>query len=643
MTRWRNLFSQIHPHYWLLAGISLLAHGLLLLNDGVYFDGWYIYYTIQERDWARLEFAFFNFGDMTRPYLHWAVGGVFLHKTVTFLCLLGSSFILYRLSAKGGWLSPGERLFISLCFLLYPADQSKVEMIMMPYYVSYLCFFGAALCLSLAQATNHWRHWAWRILGWALFGLAFWINSFLAFYGLFYLWFWVSHFPFSQGQALIQQTRRYVLRYPDLLLLPFVFWVIVRPLAQGDLYQGYNQISPRLTFFSNGLAHYLQDTLWGNLQWALSYFTDYPLLLLLAIFLAAYWRRAWDLLPQDSSWRVTLGLMGLGLWGLGLALLPYLAVGKYPSELFGWTTRHALLVALPLALLTLAGLRLLRQQVQISLVTATIATALLLGYGLVTLENYLNLQTLWVKNHSVALQVADLPQGEDIAVFWIDDRFPVYAPAYHNYYYHDWSGIFKYRQPTSQAAGVDYYDVTALDWLEDFPLRAATIGVTWDVTGCQAILTIQRGTRPAEFSSGGVSMRYFFYRYLNPSGLDDFLRGVTQVEMRRILAPQATACPIEQAVLPTLPPDDPMFTSSRADHIARLFFIINLERELEAIPQPEYFATQDQRQLLNYMVWRGLNPAQAASPAPHPALDADFYHAYYQVAGWQQALATATP
>jgi hypothetical protein len=117
---------------------------------------------------------------------------------------------------------------------------------------------------------------------------------------------------------------------------------------------------------------------------------------------------------------------------------------------------------------------------------------------------------------------------------------------------------------------------TALENLSEF-----------DATRCQAILTIHQGPRPESYNDKlGLSARYFVFRYVLRNQLDDYLRDVTRLEFRRVLAPQATNCALQTAFLGEVSddlfdPDQPYF-----QHTERIAAITRLERSALAPFEP---------------------------------------------------------
>lgn len=643
MVQLRAWLRRYQPSLILIGAIALV-HGWLLLNDGVYFDGWFVYNQIEDGDFETLRQPFSDQGNPLRAWQHWIAGQVFDpvlgHKAVSFVCLLLAGVILYRIGVESQFLSQSESFFLALLTLFYPAYQASVEMIMMPYHVSFVSFFGGVwLALRLKTAAGG-RGMALRLACYGLFILAFLIQSFLVFYFAF-LVFWGMYtaaldLRSNPLRAAVWQVGRF---YPDFVLLPMGFWLVTRTLFPIDA--RYNEFSLSLPTLTNGFFNFLRFGVYGQLQFSLERLLAAPLLTGLALLMLQPLYRVYAKRhgAQGSS-RSVAALLVSGLLALILAMLPYVVVGKSPT-LHGWYSRHALLLGLPMAILTLGiwrGIKRLGDE-RTHWLGFMLVGLLLLGYGLAHWQNYITLQARWIKDRSVIehLRQANIPR--ETGLLWVDDRFFVGWDELF-YYNHEWTGMVIHALGRADIVGLPYDDAGSFRWARNNYNGVDYPGIVFRPTACQAIVTIERGDRPAEYSDAAVSLRYLFYRYGYRAGLSDFLLGVTRVQVRRILAPEAVDCPVEQAYLPLVGEEDVMRqpTATAEEHIHRLHLIIKVEREIAAIPQPDNFGGKAQQQALTQVFFDALRvryPQEGLEPFPalleEADIDREFYYRYYLV------------
>jgi hypothetical protein len=233
-----------------------------------------------------------------------------------------------------------------------------------------------------------------------------------------------------------------------------------------------------------------------------------------------------------------------------------MSLGFYPL-LSGWWTRHALLLALPVAIILLCTLRLAgsfgdKTWQGLLYVGSLLLLAL---FSFTYMDNYMAWQGRWVKDRSVMLNLSRHPEWQGVSLFWIDDQYPVGPETRYRHY--EWSAFFH------QAWGGEAYlglnprgnELSALQRIQDGDLEEAyKFYRNLDLGGCQAILQVQRGPRPQSFRDGwGLSLRYWAFKYVLPAHLDDYLGDVTQLAVRPILAPQAQNCPAQRAYLAQQP------------------------------------------------------------------------------------------
>lgn len=208
-------------------------------------------------------------------------------------------------------------------------------------------------------------------------------------------------------------------------------------------------------------------------------------------------------------------------------------------------TRHALLVALPMAviLVTVVHLSLADKTGAMSKAGACFLIALVLAFTLSTIRNYVSWQARWVKDRSVMANLAGLNSTADgISVFWVDDQSQIGTEEHCRFY--EWAFIFKIVRGDESRIGLDqkYYTPDLLrSGLRYFNRRHNLYD--FDPAGCQAILTIRRGF--LSYSNTGLVARYLFYRFFHKDKLDEFLTGVTDVHVQSILAPGAVNCPTQ--------------------------------------------------------------------------------------------------
>jgi len=536
-------------HYIAIVIYALVTHGFLLLNDGVYWDGWLIYTSLVEKSWHNIHSIFFEPGAPITAYFHWAMGYlpamIFSYKLVAFLSITLFGILVYSICNELRLLSRIESLFIALLSVSYPAFQASIELATIPY-LAYYCLFLLACFLALRSEKAHgFPHYCLRVGSLALWALSFTINSLLVFYYGFLLVL-ILHARYSRGISLKHVFTRFLPRRLDYVLLPLLYWVVARGFfPPHGIYSDYNQLSFSPWVMTAVYNAFVNNAVYAQLSNALKNLLNYPVFVLL-ILLGLLWACS---TPLSGSIRFldkkvkSYALLLFGFVLLALAIFPYAVVDKAPSAQ-GWETRHALLVALPVAIILVAITRLALgdKTGSISRLGLFFLTILLLAFTLSSINNYLSWQARWVKDQSIMENLSTLENTENVSVFWVDDQFQVGGEETYRFY--EWSSIFKSVWGDESRIGLDQRAYTPDFLTQGLRYFNDRYNLSdFDPAGCQAILTIRRG--PDSSSNAGMSMRYLFCKFFCKDSLAHFLHGVTDLQVEPISTPEAVSCPAE--------------------------------------------------------------------------------------------------
>lgn len=552
------------PRQWIIALVTVLTHGLLLLNDGVYWDGWYaIYPPLLNNDWDRLLAYFVYHEKVNRAFIHWFAGSIFGHKLLTFIAILVAALSLDHILRASRLFSRQESLLVVLIFVTFPAYQVHIELIMMPYMVNYAFFLvGMMGVFSLPRFPIR-AQIVLRLLSWILLCLSYWTFSFLTLHFGFMLLL-AARGWFVEGQRGFDFVWRSGLGWIDFWVLPFVFWAVYQLYFSYTAFNeaaSYNISFLSLDFFISG-TNFMTFGIVAHLQNAFELMADNPLLgiaiLTASVGVWRYFSAAHVSLRHDW-WKVG----GVGAILLGLAIYPYVAVGLSPLE-YGWATRHALLISLPLGILTVALLRFMGQ-FQLSQYFGVGVIALVGCFVILQWDVYFAWQARWVKDRAIMHNLDAQSLVDEASIVWFEDDFPLgyeqiyYSPEYSMMLYaiHDAPARF-------DQSGTALWRYAQLEWLENDTSqldRWLFYGEFVNPNGCHLLVNIEEGPAPTEYDhTVGVSLRYFVFRYLLPDQMDAYLQDFVTLDMTRLPAPMATECPWQTAYLERF--DDPYLTTN---------------------------------------------------------------------------------
>lgn len=419
--------------YGLLIALTFIAHGLLLLNDGVYWDDWYLHTALAQRNWPAIHLLAGR-GIPTDPYLYWVIGNggrIFAFKLVRFITFAAVAILIYECCIQSRRISRGQALAIAALSLAFPGDETAVVLMTTDYAVYYMSFWIAVLLAFLSEFSTSFV--TQRVLFAAsllFFLLSFNLNSLLVF-----------HFGFMI--ALLTSRAPFHFRKRDgvLACLPFLFWAarLVFFAPQG-YFSSYNRLNLAPASLFRQMLRFAYFAGLVQMNDMLRHFFQVPVLILgasiVSVGLYAILRMAQR--PFGSPGERGEKRLLFAFFLIVLATFPYAAVGKAPAIAHGPNTRCELLLAFPVACFVVWTIALLfRTQKAISR-TAFLTLVLVLGaFTVQTIRTYIAWQAEWARHRALISSLARHPEGRLYATLWIrandfrnDDYFVTGSDAF---------------------------------------------------------------------------------------------------------------------------------------------------------------------------------------------------------------------
>ena len=337
----------IKYEYLILFFIYLIAHGLILTCNGIFWDDWVLYDVKSD---AVID-IFRQAGAIWAGYLHVFLLGlpksIFFYRLLVFLSFMFSGVFLNEILKKITEIDNFSRFIIVIFFLVFPVNSARIALICTPYALCHFSFFFASWIIIMFPGRLF-----FRLLGLCLFFFSFTTNSLLVYYLLFLIFTLYSYCGFSFKFSW-SSIKKYLLRNIDLLMLPVLFWIIksvfFRPYS---LYQGVNAISI-INIIWTPYHFYnlvLKSSFFDVIRLSLDVFNNHIVVtsgttLMLWIIL----KRFKYIHVDDSNGNQLTGIFA-GIFIFYLGVFPYLAVGKVPY-ISDWESRHQLLVPLGVAII----------------------------------------------------------------------------------------------------------------------------------------------------------------------------------------------------------------------------------------------------------------------------------------------------
>jgi hypothetical protein len=468
---------------------------------------------------------------------------------VVFLATIGCGLLTFRLVLESGRVGRLEAMLVAMVSVLFPAFQVWMLLATANYVLSYALFLGAVLLGLRAEGSSGGRRLTAHVCSLVLFFFSFGMNSLLVFYFGFLLLLFLK--LRRAGQLTRGRALRTAVARSHYLLLPFVFWVVKQVFfPRHGLYTSYNKFTLSLDTLNYNLHLFLTNGLVAQLRDAFALLTAQPalclaLLLLVAwLFMSASWSRGSRarleraLAPGEGlrETGTTYGVMLFGLILLFLAVFPYVAVGLGPKE-HGWDTRHALLLGLPVGVITVGFVRLLvgKKSPPGRLPRAALAACVLLvlALGCATAGGYVGWQARWAKDRSVLKKLSSMGDLRTTSTFFVSDYSRMGTQE--GYQFYELSYMFNSIWGGQCRIGLDerlnnhqYWTPRLMKLRKYFNPRYGL--ANYDPTGPQTYLVIRRGPRQDKTGDLEVAARYLLYRYVLPDRLGPFLDELTDVQ-----------------------------------------------------------------------------------------------------------------
>src|SRR6202035_4202615 len=425
------------PWMGLILAYGFLAHGILLLNDGLYWDGWMVDLWQQCKDRKSMRRFYWEVGMPNLYFEHRTMGRLprrhVAYRIISLASILIIGIFVFLTAVHTNAFNPLQATAISLLLLSYPAYAVTFDGVVSLQYTFKIAIFYAACFLvttTVGQPTLAGN--IAFVVSLILFVVSFTANCTLVFFwGFLALYAWLVHSRSSEGFG----TYEYV-KVTCMAVLPFAYWVMKETwFPRHGYYKNYNKI--RLAPFS---------ILQVGLR-AFRYGIDVPMikpvlelvgsknasLVFSTILLGLL---AFNLLRDLSAMPALTALQVLAT-GYGLALLgaaPFMLVGQGSWE-GGWASKNYMLLHLPYALIVFGWLQLFPNSFGVVLVPI-----ILFANALYIVKTHLLYIAASIKDKALIRWLAANPEVGSASVIKIRDahwieypferRSTVYWPSY---------------------------------------------------------------------------------------------------------------------------------------------------------------------------------------------------------------------
>jgi hypothetical protein len=547
--------------YLLIGVVVLICHGLLIINDGLYYDDIHLIDVLQSGNWDELHSFQSMYGNTLAAYYDWLFSvfenPVFAFKLTAFLSLLFSAFLIYHICTESGFIGSTESVFIALLSVVYPASLMTFVINLSFHFVCLMLFLLAVYFAMITVRVNKKRALLLRVLASALFFLSYSTNSILVFHFGFLLFYYL-YTQGELGRRILEKPFSFFKRHWELILLPFIFWMWkqlftpVHGFAITDM-ETYNKVVIDPVIYVQ-----LYAKLFKSIGYHIGLIAFHPIFfigtLIIVAFIYCGLKLKWH--QQFQSRKSLVYLIPIGLILLFAASFAYVAVGKGFGDGTGignngFESRNMLLCGIPMAIILVSAISIILDTMP--RLKVIILCAIVVTFSIFRISYYVVWQAESVKNQSTLHNLVNMTSGsEDYHVIGIFDAYPIagndtllwWAIAFKRTFgdftrfgfYEkrvketDDGPVWKYRYPElygSESQPHHWYT------LED--IRKLITGffknvnpIYFNPKGRQATLTIERG---AFNNNLELVWKYYYYKFFQPDKLGEFLTRITRLSL----------------------------------------------------------------------------------------------------------------
>lgn len=515
-----------------VAGAALVAHGLALANDGIFWDDWIYLTHMREGRWDLIVAHYLDLG-VPLQLVPLLLPGLMpdpipAYRVAALAALIAVGLLAAACFRSLGLASEREARLAGILVVVSPIYVVLISPALLPYLASVALFLGGVVLAARAERTGR-SIGAWRVGALAAFAASFAYPLLLVAYA------GLALVAFVRWRRPGMSVRAFLARHADYVLLPVAVRLASTALfPQRGLVADAYGLQPVSEWPADLVAAARTVSVDLSLR-QLSSAWDAPFLVAAALVVAlALTARV---LATASEAPARVALLSAGVLVL-FAILPSAMTGRAPAS-EGWALRHLFMAAVPLALIpvALAG-SLARRGPRARAVGAVLLAAVIASSAATSVLDHLGWIARWAKDRSVMTQLADLDDGRHASVIWVRDGYRLGGEREYRFY--ERVAMFGVAWGDRRRIGLDV-PVYSASFLEEGSGRfgPAFLLDGLDVRGCQAELVIERA---ADLGASEIGLRYLVARWSGPAELDPLLRDVASIDLRRVAAPFATSC-----------------------------------------------------------------------------------------------------
>jgi hypothetical protein len=531
-----------HPiiPYLIILAAGFLAHGMLLLNDGKYMEGWFLEALIEFGNWEEVRRYWVQVGYPFQNWLH----SIFVQvpivplRSLTFTWILLAALFQYKILIRFTPLTEKESLFVTIFALVWPFYHLLVWSVFASVLICWVLFYaGWYYYLCLKEKKSHPLLYlpALTLMFLSLTYPVF-LTYHLAFLLIYALSLWGYSIPSQLGEL---KTRAIAFLKQNWIpaLMPFAFYILKNIFYPVTI--SYNKIhlfslTSWLSIFKNFFRNLTEPIFSIFYSIPTFWFVMIPVLLAASFLLFKYFKSD----PEPEGQQLALGMIGVGLILIVTLSITYGLVWK-TVKIMSAKARYAFGANLAFSLVFLGGIHWLfnkfwsRKRELIQPVLYLVLTAMVL----VDINFYAMWQARWARTASIIHNLKQQAPIPNANVYFLKDGFPlgvdtkVYASDFtlmmiEAWNQHQYIGITPHYQRNESKIEAARRIVQI--W-EDKTLYFYGLVEQFNPKGCFAEVVVSPNKYHQEVLIG---FRYLYLHLFKSDQMPMFLEDLTEVKIR---------------------------------------------------------------------------------------------------------------
>lgn len=460
MYKMKRIFEQYGKELLIIIILFTLARGLMLFNNGVYWDDWTVFNV---GDKAVVN-TFIERGTPLKGFIHILFNNYpIAYRSISFVSLLASSLLLFFILTTISQIDAADRLIIVLLFSLFPSNFAIISTNIAPHlFCLFLFALGSFFLLKYILEGK----WISCFVSLILFFISFQYEAFLVFYSVPFLLIVYHEKIYTKLPNNLVRLKKYVF----FILAPFIYWIIRQTFLQPYGVHAYlNKIRIHYLLLSPLKAVW---SMYNNLILPVVSPFDNELngtrffLVLLPIVICLYNVIKYRIRQDDKTART---MFVLGLFSYFMAVLSYIAIGRSGSNYgAGWLSRDQIIVPFSAAFIFLYGAKITFNELKINRKIMALCLSLLIVISIVSnIVNCLNFQRSWFARLSLinAFKKSDIVRYH--STFLIDDQTEYLKVLKEPFRFYEFAGMMKYAFGDETRLAVNYSYAKDNKFLED--------------------------------------------------------------------------------------------------------------------------------------------------------------------------------